>query len=518
MSSPADPGAPVAPSGPGADPLTARLVTLARALRHHGVTTGTSEIVDAGQVARVLGLDDRERLREGVASAMMRRAGDRAVFDQLFDIHFPVGVGGRAAGEDDQPLPGASDRERAAALRDLLVDALARGDERELERLAARAVAELGALQNESTLGGYSASQALDRLAPQTAIAAALQRARDAGRDPGGSGAGSGGSGGGGEGGVSGEQGSGGGSGFGGGPGVPMPRPEQLSDRFDRDEMRARVAAFRRRVETEAMRRNAEVRGTERISRYGVRDPLERKDFLLTGKTEAAELSAAIAPLSRKLAARLAARQKRASRGSVDIRKTLRRAMSTGGVPVRPAYRHRHRSRADIVLLCDMSGSVLGFSRFTMMLLQSISQQFRRVRFFGFINVTDEITELVQGASFGQDVRAEVAAQATLARWHGSSDYGTALADFADRYLDVVGPRTTVLILGDARTNGTDPQLEALRAIARQARHTAWLNPEPAAQWDTGDSVAGQYAQVVDMHECRNIDQLRLFVTRLLPV
>ena len=103
-----------------------------------------------------------------------------------------------------------------------------------------------------------------------------------------------------------------------------------------------------------------------------MRDPLERKDFLLTGKTEAAELHAVIAPLSRKLAAKLAARQRRQSRGTIDIRRTLRAAMSTGGVPVRPAYKRRTRSRADIVLLCDMSGSVAGFSRFTMLLLSLI--------------------------------------------------------------------------------------------------------------------------------------------------
>lgn len=502
----------------GSAPLAARLVALGQALRSDGVNVGTSETTDAAAVAATLGLDDRERLRAGLAAAMMRRAGDRVVFDQLFDIHFPAALGDRVGVVTGE---GGTPRERAAALREALAAALAAGDDEELERLAARTLAELGRLPNDATLGGWSSQQALDTLAPQTAIAAALQHARDAGDMVGGSGAGSGGSGSSGAGGASGSGGSGS-SGHAGWdspfPEGPAVRPERFSDRYDRDEIRERVAAFRLRVEAEARRRNAEVRGTERISRYGVVDPLERKDFLLTGRTDAQELQAAIRPLSRKLAARLSARQRRQSRGSVDIRRTLRRAMSTGGVPVRPAYRRRHRSRADIVLLCDMSGSVIGFSRFTMLLLQSLATQFRRVRFFGFINVCDEITDLVQAAKLGDDVRAQVAQSATMARWHGSSDYGTALADFADRYLDAIGPRTTVLILGDARTNHTDPQVEALRAIVRQARHAAWLNPEPAGQWDTGDSVAGRYAEVIDMHECRNLDQLRLFVTRLLPV
>ena len=492
------------PEAPTTAALTARVVDLSRALRRHGVNVGPSETVDAASACAALGVSDRERLRAGIAASMMRREGDRAVFDQLFDIYFPAGVGDRTGvGEVEATHDPVEARAAAERLRDDLATALATNDERELDRLAARAVAELGALSNDSSMGGFSANQTLDRLGPQTTIAAALQRARDAGDVMSGSGEGSGGS----------------GSGAGGAHGQGSPwRPEQLSDRFDRDEMRSRVAAFRRRVEREATRRNTEARGTERISRYGVRDPLERKDFLLTGKTEGADLQAAIRPLARKLAARLSARQRRQSRGTVDIRRTLRRAMSTGGVPMSPAYKHRHRSRADIVLICDMSGSVAGFSRFTMLLLQALSTQFRRVRFFGFVNICDDITDIVTGSRVGDDISAQVARRASLSRWHGSSDYGSALTDFVDRWLGAVGPRSTVIVLGDARTNGTEPHVDALRTIAAQARHVAWLNPEPHASWDTGDSVAGRYAQVVDMHECRNIDQLRRFVGRALPV
>lgn len=488
---------------PSRDPLGERLVDLARSLRLHGVTVGTSEVADAAAVATVLGLDDRERLRAGTAAAMMRRSADRAVFDQLFDIHFPPAVGGRTgAAGDPVPTDTAGARARAAAIREDLVDALARDDERGLEELAARALSELGRLANEATTGGWSASQTLDRLAPQTAIAAALQRARDAGDVPGGAGEGGGGTG------------SGSGASGGGGAGSPW-RPERLSNRYDRDEIRGRVAAVRRAVETEAARRNAEVRGRERISRFGVRDPLERKDFLLTGTTEAAELQAVIGPLSRKLAAKLAARQRRHARGSIDIRRTLRSAMSTGGVPVRPEYKRRHRSRADIVLLCDMSGSVAGFSRFTMLLLQSLAGVFRRVRFIGFVNTCDDITELVRESRVGEDISERVAREAQMTRWHGSSDYGAAFEDAVEHHLDAIGPRSTVLVLGDARTNGTDPRVEALRTLVRQAKHAAWLNPEPARMWDTGDSVASRYAEVVDMHEVRNIEQLRQFVSRL---
>ncbi|HSO01940.1 MAG TPA: hypothetical protein VLS46_05395, partial [Gaiellaceae bacterium] len=292
--------------------LDSRLVGFARALRGHGVVVGTSEVVDAGAVTHVLGLDDRDRLREGLASALLRRAGQRQVFDDLYDVWFPAAVGDRTHGSAQAaPATLPERRARAEELREELARALAAGDERALDELAARVVAELGALANAATTGSFSAQQALDTLAPQTAIASALARLQDAGEDsPGGSGDGSGGSGGAGSGGS----GPAGGSGF--------------ASRFTRDELRSGVAAFRRRVEVETRRRNAEARGAERISRYAVRAPADQTPFLLAGPDELDELRAAIAPLSRKLATRLAARRRRASRGSIDVRRTLRRSLS----------------------------------------------------------------------------------------------------------------------------------------------------------------------------------------------
>jgi uncharacterized protein with von Willebrand factor type A (vWA) domain len=108
--------------------------------------------------------------------------------------------------------------------------------------------------------------------------------------------------------------------------------------------------------------------------------------------------------------------------------------------------------------------------------------------------------------------------EAALVRWDGHSDYGGSLRQFTANWLDAVGPRTSVLILGDARTNGGDPNLDAVRAIKARARHVHWLNPERRSLWSTGDSAALEYADVVEMHECRTVHQLSTLVTRLLPV
>ena len=460
----------------GETALGDRLVELTTSLRDHGVRVGTSEIADAARIATALGLDDRIRLRGGVAAAMLRRAGDREVFDRLFDLYFPAAPGRRT-------VPQA---ESVDQLRDQLVRALADNDARALEDLAAAAVDLLGEVANGDQQQGYSSAQTISRLQPQRAIAAAQQQSR----------------------GSRGADGNGGEGGQGG---------EQLSDRFDRDELRARVAAFRRRVEAEALRRNTQVRSRERVARFGVGSGIEQRDFLSAGTKDLDELRRHIDPLARKLAARMSARRA-AGQGAIDVRRTLRRSLSTGGVPIDPAYRERRHHRPDLVVLADLSGSVGAFSTFTMLLMQALHAQFRKVRAYGFVSSTAEITDVLRDAQPGAPLGIWARRTREFTAHGTSSSYGTAFRGFVRSEWESIGPRSTVLILGDARTNYGDPGVAHVAAIAARARHVAWLNPEPARMWDTGDSVAAAYGSVVDMHECRNLDQLRAFVARILPI
>lgn len=469
--------------------LAGRLVELVGALRSKGIPAGTSETVDAAAVIDVLGLSDREQLREGLASALVRRGGQRDVFDMTFDLYFPAGVGTPQAAletDDDFDLDD---------LRDLLAMALAENDLRTLEQVAEIAVDLLGQVGTTGTqTAGWSAYQTLERLRPQTLVAQAAQLR--------------------GEGGGQGQgQGSGQGSGQGAGSG--------FTQRLERDEVRENVERFRALVAGEARRRTAEVRGRETVTRHAVRTGTDRVDFLSANKQQLEELGRTVKPLSRKLATRLSARRRRARRGKIDIRRTLRRSMSTGGVPMRPVLAKPHPSRPELVLLCDVSGSVSGFSGFTMHLVQALSGQFSKVRVFAFVNAMDEVTDLVKetgGGSWSDDLSARIARDAHITKWHTSSDYGEAFADFRADHMDAIGPRTAVLILGDARNNNQDPNLGALHDISQKARRTFWLNPEASMRWGLGDSVAPAYAEVVEMHECCNVEQLTRFITRLLPV
>jgi uncharacterized protein with von Willebrand factor type A (vWA) domain len=408
---------------------------------------------------------------EGLAAALVRRGGQRAVFDAAFDLYFPAGIGAPERAREDQ----ASTLEE---LREELAAALAAGDEQALSQLAGLAVDMLGQYGSASGPGGgFSAHQTLERLQPQTLIARVLAAVRG--------------------GGARGE----------------------FTDRLDRDEIRRRVEGFRGQVRTEARRRAAEVRGRERVAKHAIAPAPDRVDFLIASRAQLAELRRTIQPLSRKLATRLAARRKRTTRGQIDLRRTLRRSLSTGGVPLRPAYRHRRPGRPEIVLLCDLSGSVAGFANFTMLLVQALRDQFSKIRVFAFVDSADEVTHLVTtGVADPEHLGARMLSEAALVRWDGHSDYGGSLRQFTANWLDAVGPRTSVLILGDARTNGGDPNLDAVREIKARARHVYWLNPERRSLWSTGDSAALEYADVVEMHECRTVHQLGTLVTRLLPV
>ncbi|MGF1430517.1 VWA domain-containing protein [Kitasatospora sp. LaBMicrA B282] len=454
-----------------------RLTAFVQALRANALRVGPAETVDAGEVLAVLGLAHRERLREGLAAALLRAQGQRAVFDATFDLYFPAGVGEREAVRESGELT-------VAELREQLAAALAADDQAALAQLAGQAVQALGRFgQGPGQApggGGWSAHQTLDRLRPQTLLARVLDALREGrGERP----------------------------------------PEATVERLEPDEIRRRIAAFRALVAGEARRRTAELRGTEEIARRAIAPSVDQIDFLFAGREQLAELRRAVRPLSRKLATHLAARRRRAARGRIDVRRTVRRSLGTGGVPLRPAYRRRRPQRPELVLLCDVSSSVAGFSDFTMLLVQALREEFSRVRVFAFVNQVDEVTGLVDArAGDPGELARRITAEAAVLGYHPYSDYGTALGEFTERYRSAVGPRSSVLILGDARNNNRDPNLPALRELARRARRVHWLNPEQPGSWSTGDSAALAYAGVVPMHPCRNARQLGELITRLLPL
>ncbi len=464
--------------------LSGHLVDFVAALRVHGVAVGPGETIDAARVLGALDLIHREHLREGLAAALLRRSGQRQAFDTLFDLYFPAAIG---AGSGAVEVPRVDDAPDGPvdvdALRDILADLLRDGDDAALAELARAVVDALGtsggAGQGIRGAGGqpsWSAYQALRMLSPETLLARIMDDLRK-------------------------------------GQGESA-----FTDEVRRREIRDRIAAFRTMVTDEVRRRTAEMRGRDQVAKTAVPKQAEQVEFLSAYAEQLTALRRTVHPLARRLAARLAVRRKRAHRGTLDMRRTLRRSMSTGGVPMRPAYRTRRPGRPELVILCDVSGSVAGFSHFTLLLVQALREQFSKVRVFAFVERADEVTHLFEPGAELAGVMQRVLRESDLTVFDGHSDYGGSFGSFAEHWAEAITSRTSLLILGDARNNYRDPNLTVLRRLVGAAKHAHWLNPEPRRQWGSGDSAALRYADVLPMHECRTAGQLADVVEALLPV
>jgi hypothetical protein len=271
-------------------------------------------------------------------------------------------------------------------------------------------------------------------------------------------------------------------------------------------------------IEAETKRRTAEQLGREHVTMYGIPTLAENVDFLRASGDQLRQMRRVVAPLARALATRLAARRRRSRAGEIDLRRTLRKSMSTGGVPIDLVLRKPHPARPELVVLCDVSGSVAGFSHFTLLLVHALRQQFSRVRVFAFIDTTDEVTDL-----FGPEADLAVAIQritreSGVYTRDGHSDYGNAFQSFTEKYPSVLSPRSSLLVLGDARNNYRNPAADVLHRMVTESRHAHWLNPEPLHLWGSGDSAAPRYQDVITMHECRSAKQLAAVIDELLPV
>jgi uncharacterized protein with von Willebrand factor type A (vWA) domain len=294
------------------------------------------------------------------------------------------------------------------------------------------------------------------------------------------------------------------------------PTSDELAQRLSRDEARHLIERLKAEVERVIRERLVDDRGARALAK-SVRKPLpEDLDVMHANRDEMAQLERALRPLSRKLATRLARKRRRRRRGPVDLRHTVRRSLSTGGVPIDLRFKPPRPSKPEIIVIADISGSVASFARFTLHLVHAISSQFSKVRSFVFVDGLDEVTALFEGADDPADAVARINAEADVIAFDGHSDYGRALTSFHERFADGVTKRTTILILGDARNNYHQAHAEVLADLAYRAKALYWLNPEPTSYWNSGDSIVSQYAPYCErVIECRTLRQLEAFVGEL---
>jgi uncharacterized protein with von Willebrand factor type A (vWA) domain len=191
----------------------------------------------------------------------------------------------------------------------------------------------------------------------------------------------------------------------------------------------------------------------------------------------------------------------------------MRNSLASGGVPLEPKFRHPRPSRPEVFLVCDISGSVASFARFTMQLMYAMGEQFSKIRSFVFIDGLDEVTDVFEKATDMPEALQRVTTEAKVVWVDGHSDYGHALEVLRTGWGDAVSKKTTLIFTGDARNNYHGAQAGIFKELADRARRTYWLNPEPKSYWDTGDSIVSEYARYcTGVYECRNLRQLEKFV------
>jgi uncharacterized protein len=449
--------------------LLDRHVAFLEALRSAGLPVSLAENLDAIAALQSLEWGSRPTVRDAYAATLVKRQSQRPTFDALFDLYFPALVGS-GAGAAPEGAPDEQVRDNAEALggfREELLAALGEGDETDLQRLAVGAVGRFGAMPGRGPgLSSWSAYTALQRIAPDDLmerLVAAL---------------------------------------------VAQGRVEEEARRV----AGRRIGGFTRVVEGDARRRIAEEKGPGHVADVAVRPTIDRLDFTAARKADLEEMRREIYPLARRLATRLTKERHARRRGALDFRRTVRASISTGGVPLTTLHRPRRPHRTELVVLCDVSGSVANFAQFTLLLVFALRDQFHKVRAFTFVDHVHEVTHHFKpGADVG-DVMAELAASTSHAALWGRTNYGRAFEKFAEVADDALGPKSSLLILGDARSNYSDLNVPVLADLAGRCRHAYWLNPEHPRHWDTGDSAAGPYGAVVPMVECRNLTQLGEFV------
>lgn len=444
------------------------LTSLVGELRAVGVPISTAEAIDAAAALDHIEIGDREGVRDSLAATLIKSPGHRRAFDIAFEVFFGVG-GGDGADDESEGSESAGDVAGNDTLMHHLAGALQGGSGDDLRNAVRSAVTRLSGFQPGRPVGGryylYRVMQRLDGIEEML---------------------------------------------------VAEEKSGPLARRLSNDDVAALMDRLRSEVRSEIVRRLVADRGPASVAKT-IREPLvEDIELMHATRDELERIEAAISPLARKLATRLAQRRRMNSKGRLDMRRTIRRSLGNGGVMTEPRFRKPTRSKPEIVLLCDVSGSMATFARFTLQFTHAVAHQFSAVRSFAFVDEVDEVSHLFDSGTDFSDSLVQMSEQARVVGHDGHSDYGNVLRSFVARHQDAVSARTTLIITGDARSNYRNSQADLFSGIAGEARAVFWLNPEAKRFWDTGDSVMSHYTESChQVREVRTLRQLESFVAQV---
>jgi uncharacterized protein with von Willebrand factor type A (vWA) domain len=449
-------------------------------LRRAELRISTSEALDALAASAEVGLTDRETFKSTLAATLVKEARDQETFDRIFNLYFldlqALGEGlKKALGPEDPKVQEQLDRliDEEGLDLDELTELLMRGQGSEME-MAIRGGAQGAGLERLMYFlqVGYFSRRIADQFdwsAIEADIEKIMQALEARGLDPG-----------------------------------------QLAR--IRNYLELRLEAFRRMIRQHVQRELE--RRAFRAGEQLTREVLADKPLFALTPDEVAQMKSVVAKLARRIKDALALRQRQEQKGRIDSRRTIRKSLQYGGVPMEIYLKRRHREKPKLITICDVSDSVRNASRFMLQLVWSLQECFSRVRSYVFVSEIAEVTQAF--GTYPVERAIEWALKGAPVDYHCRSDFGYAFSRFANTELESLDRKTSILILGDARNNYNDPQAWALRLIRERVKGIIWLNPEGQWGWGVGDSVMPLYTPACDIvRECRTIGQLGEVVDNL---
>jgi uncharacterized protein len=436
--------------------LAPRIVAFCEELRGEGVAVGTAEILDAFAALEAVPWADRADFREALAATIAKSQEDRRVFELLFERFFFRAAEAEALEREirEERRYDGGEQLDLDQLREAIRQAIAQGNDGEMRDAARLAIAAFGRRGEGSGVVGVDVQRIRRTLGLQ-----ASGRASEADE--------------------------------------PALEREQIQT-FERH-----------------LRRELERALIERTEKMPPSRPLAELDRALPTSPiqDLAAVHRAVAQLKRRLATLGHEQRGRKRAATVDMRRTMRASLETGGVPLRLRYRPRRPRRPEIYVLCDVSTSVTSASVFFLSVLHALHDSFRKLRSFVFIERISEITEVFERERDFRAISEQISREGGVADVSGYTDYGRVWLEFFDEISEDLDPRSTVIVLGDARTNGREPHAEVFARVAGRAGRTFWLNPEPRLYWNYGDSVMAAYERhCTAAFECWTTKHLEDFV------
>lgn len=447
-----------------------------RVLRASDVRVSTAESIEAASVVDVLGVSDKGLLKIGLGQALAKTDVQKEVFAACFDDYFDVAefetsddamdqdADDQDTDDQESNQPDTSDSLDASETSDSseppnqppasLSEMLLQGDSQAL----AAAMAQAAASANMSEARLFTQQGLLTRRIMEAMGLAELdERLREARRD---------------------------------GDYDRLTKLETVR--------RELIKNVRDYVEKQIVMR------TKNAGRLVREDALSRVKLSNMDRSDMVIMRGLIQKLAKRLASMHSRRKKKSKRGTIDVRKTMRRNQSHDGMLFELVWKRVEVNKPKLIIMCDVSGSVASVARFLLMFLYSLDEVMPKTRSFAFSGQCGEISDLLD------EKDAEKAMAEILMKFgSGSTDYGRSFADLADAVMDDLDKRTTLMILGDGRSNFGDPGHLILKEMSERVRRVVWLNPEGRSQWNSGDSEMtrlGAYCNSVQV--CNSVRHL----------